>query len=87
MSELPSHGHGITLPDTDYAEHNEEARTVCAAYRAGRPSRVPVTLWADPRFFILDHQYNPGGAHLGSYAQPPHWAPPGPFPIPMKETI
>ena len=30
-----------------------------AAYRAGRPLRVPVTLCADTRFFILDDELNP----------------------------
>ena len=44
----------------DFTSHNEEAQTVWAAYRAGRPLRVPVTLCADTRFFILDDEFNPG---------------------------
>jgi len=44
----------------DFRAHNEEARAVWEAYRGGHPVRVPVTLWADPRFFILDEKYNPG---------------------------
>jgi hypothetical protein len=44
----------------DFAAHNEEARAVWAAYRAGAPVRVPVTLCTDTRFFILDDEFNPG---------------------------
>jgi hypothetical protein len=49
-----------TLPD--FTQHNEEAQAVWAAYRAGRPTRVPVTLWTDARFFLLDPSFNPGEA-------------------------
>ena len=48
------------MATSDFTSHNEEAQTVWAAYRAGRPVRVPVTLCADTRFFILDDQFNPG---------------------------
>jgi hypothetical protein len=44
----------------DFTSHNEEAQAVWAAYRAGRPLRVPVTLCADTRFFILNDELNPG---------------------------
>lgn len=44
----------------DFAPHNEEAQAIWAAYRAGRPLRVPVTLCADTRFFILNDELNPG---------------------------
>jgi hypothetical protein len=44
----------------DLASHNEEAQAVWVAYRAGRPLRVPVTLCADTRFFILNEELNPG---------------------------
>ncbi len=46
----------------DYTQHNEEAQAVWAAYRAGRPIRVPVTLWTDARYFLLDPAFNPGQA-------------------------
>jgi hypothetical protein len=46
----------------DFTQHNEEAQAVWAAYRAGRPTRVPVTLWTDARFFLLDPAFNPGEA-------------------------
>jgi Uroporphyrinogen decarboxylase (URO-D) len=49
-----------TLPD--FTQHNEEAQAVWAAYRAGHPNRVPVTLWTDARFFLLDPSFNPGEA-------------------------
>lgn len=45
---------------TDFQAHNEEAQAVWAAYRAGKPTRVPVTLWADARFFMLNEEINPG---------------------------
>ncbi len=46
----------------DFTQHNEEAQAVWAAYRAGQPIRVPVTLWSDARFFLMDDNFNPGGA-------------------------
>ncbi len=46
----------------DFTQHNEEAQAVWAAYRAGKPTRVPVTLWADARFYLLDDDFNPGEA-------------------------
>jgi hypothetical protein len=49
------------MATADFTSHNEEAQAVWAAYRAGRPLRVPVTLCADTRFFILDDEFNPGG--------------------------
>ena len=47
---------------TDFTQHNEEAQEVWASYRAGKPIRVPVTLWADARFYLLDDTFNPGEA-------------------------
>lgn len=44
----------------DFTAHNEEAQAVWATYKSGRPLRVPVTLCADTRFFILDNDFNPG---------------------------
>jgi hypothetical protein len=43
----------------DFSQHNEEAKMVWASYHAGKPIRVPVTLWTDARFFLLDDQFNP----------------------------
>lgn len=43
----------------DFSQHNEEARAVWEAYLAGNPIRVPVTLWADARYFLLDPTFNP----------------------------
>lgn len=47
---------------THFTQHNEEAQAVWAAYHAGQPIRVPVTLWTDARFFLLDQTFNPGEA-------------------------
>ncbi|HNB52473.1 MAG TPA: uroporphyrinogen decarboxylase family protein [Anaerolineales bacterium] len=45
----------------DFTQHNEEAQAVWDAYRAGKPTRVPVTLWADARYYLLNPDFNPGG--------------------------
>ena len=45
----------------DFIQHNEEAKAVWEAYHAGDPIRVPVTLWSDARYFLLDPAFNPGG--------------------------
>ena len=45
----------------DVTRHNEEAKAVWEAYHAGNPIRVPVTLWSDARYFLLDPAFNPGG--------------------------
>lgn len=45
----------------DFTQHNEEAKAVWEAYHAGNPIRVPVTLWSDARYFLLDPIFNPGG--------------------------
>jgi uroporphyrinogen-III decarboxylase len=44
----------------DFTRHNEESKAVWDAYRAGNPIRVPVTLWSDARYFLLDPAFNPG---------------------------
>jgi uroporphyrinogen-III decarboxylase len=43
----------------DIIQHNEEAKAVWDAYYAGNPIRVPVTLWADARYYLLDPAFNP----------------------------
>jgi len=48
------------MSTTEFARHNEEAQAVWAAYRAGHPTRVPVTLCTDTRFFVLNDEFNPG---------------------------
>jgi hypothetical protein len=48
------------MPAEDFARHNEEAQAVWAVYRAGHPSRVPVTLCTDTRFFVFNDELNPG---------------------------
>jgi uroporphyrinogen-III decarboxylase len=46
----------------DFTGHNQEAKAVWEAYHAGKPIRVPVTLWSDARYFLLDPTFNPGGS-------------------------
>ncbi len=46
------------MTPSETESHNEEARAVWEAYRAGDPIRPPVILETDTRFFILDDDFN-----------------------------
>lgn len=46
---------------TDVAEHNAEAKAVWEAYRAGKPTRVPVMVSTNERCTLKDPIYNPRG--------------------------
>lgn len=48
-----------SLGNSEFSRHNEEAKAVWEAYRSGKPIRVPVTLWSDARYFLLDPNFNP----------------------------
>jgi uroporphyrinogen-III decarboxylase len=48
------------MAEPDFTQHNEEVRAVWAAYRAGKPFRVPVIADADTRYFVLHDELNPG---------------------------
>ncbi len=45
----------------DYTRHNEEQAAVWAAYYAGTPTRVPMTIACTPRMVLLDPALNPRG--------------------------
>ncbi len=55
----------------DYAAHNEEVRAVWAAYRAGKPVRVPVIVECSPRFLLCDPHYNPDPRGFQKYIEDP----------------
>ncbi len=45
----------------NFAAHNDEVRQVWEAYRAGRPTRVPMILGVNPRYTTFGHPANPRG--------------------------
>lgn len=45
----------------DFTRHNEEQAAVWAAYYAGTPTRVPMTIACTPRMVLLDPALNPEG--------------------------
>ena len=51
---------GIEKP-MDFSAHNKETDALWAAYREGRPPRVPMVLGVNCRFTVLDPRYNPEG--------------------------
>jgi hypothetical protein len=58
-------------PAIDFQEHNAEVKRVWEAYHAGKPYRVPVTLGINPRFTLLNPQYNPEGITFEEYSSDP----------------
>ncbi|MHB9129617.1 MAG: uroporphyrinogen decarboxylase family protein [Armatimonadota bacterium] len=45
----------------DFAQHNAEQAAVWAAFHAGKPSRVPVSISCNPRMIVLDPALNTWG--------------------------
>jgi uroporphyrinogen-III decarboxylase len=57
----------VTVADLDFAAHNERSRAIWEAYRAGRPVRVPVTIYADARNWMRERDENVRGITLPDY--------------------
>lgn len=55
----------------DFQKHNEEVRHVWAAYRQGRPTRVPVIFGINPRFTMDLPEANPRGFTFEEYFHDP----------------
>jgi len=55
----------------DYTQHNEEVRQVWQAYREGHPIRVPMSLVAEMRWFLLDPELNQEGITWEAYLNHP----------------
>jgi hypothetical protein len=55
----------------DYTQHNEEVRQVWQAYREGHPIRVPMSLVAEMRWYLLDPQLNQEGITWEAYLNHP----------------
>lgn len=50
---------------------NEEKKAVWEAYRAGRPTSVPLTWGVNPRIILLDPALNPDGYTFNEYFTEP----------------
>lgn len=55
----------------DYSRHNEEVRQVWQAYREGKPTRVPMVLCTEMRWYLLDPQLNQEGIRWKTYLNDP----------------
>ncbi len=55
----------------DYTQHNEAVAQLWAAYRAGRPTCVPMLLCTEMRWFLLDPRLNPSGLTWQAYLSDP----------------
>ncbi len=57
--------------DIDFAAHNEEVKRVWDAYHAGRPTRVPVILGLNVRYYLFSPWLNPRGVSFEEYSEDP----------------
>lgn len=55
----------------NYADHNEEVRSVWAAYHGKEPFRVPMILGINPRYTMFGHEANPRGITFEQYFNDP----------------
>ncbi len=59
------------LAGMDFAAHNAEVVEVWKAYGAGRPSRTPIMLGTNTRYFMLDAHANDMGVGFEDYTNDP----------------
>lgn len=55
----------------DFTQHNEEVRQVWQAYREGKPTRVPMILCTEMRWYLLDPELNKDGTTWEEYLNDP----------------
>jgi hypothetical protein len=55
----------------DFTHHNEEVNQVWQSYREGKPTRVPMTLCTEMRWYLLDPDLNPEGISWKEYLNDP----------------
>ena len=67
----PGSVRGDRLADLDIARHNADVRAMWQAFNAGTPTRVPVILGTNTRFFMLDPAVNADGYDFRSYSEDP----------------
>lgn len=59
------------LHDFDFDRHNAEQRVVWEALRAGRPTRVPIVLGTNTRYFLFNAAANPAGMTFRQFSDNP----------------
>jgi hypothetical protein len=58
-------------PKIDFDAHNTEVGSLWASYAAGTPSRVPMILGANARYFLASPEANPEGLTFRQYSEDP----------------
>ncbi|HEY3281031.1 MAG TPA: uroporphyrinogen decarboxylase family protein [Armatimonadota bacterium] len=62
---------GDRLAGFPFDEHNQEVRAAWSAYNAGAPTRVPIVLGTNSRFFLFSSEANPEGIDFQRYSEDP----------------
>lgn len=55
----------------DFIRHNEEVEEAWESYRSGRPTRTPIFIGLNTRYFMLNPEANSKGAEFHTYAENP----------------
>jgi len=55
----------------NFKEHNREVKKLWDSFYAGTPERIPMTIGASPRFFLLNPAYNTKGVTFQEYFNDP----------------
>lgn len=72
MSSLPFGAEpGDRLAYMDFERHNADVRVTWDALNAGRPTRVPIILGTNARYFRRIHEANPTGMGFREYSENP----------------
>ena len=59
------------MTPSEFAKHNEQVKQVWEAFRAGKPTRVPVVFGVSENFVILDPALNEKSYTYRQYCQDP----------------
>ena len=59
------------LMGLDFPTHNAEVEQVWQAYRRGQPTRTPIIVGTNTRYFMFNHQANPQGITFKQYSEDP----------------
>jgi len=62
---------GDRLAGFDFAGHNAEVREMWDAFNSGRPTRIPIVLGTNTRYFMFNKQANPEGIDFRRYSEDP----------------
>ena len=59
------------LKDFDFASHNAETKAMWAGYHAGKPTRTPIFVGTNTRYFIFNKAANPDGIDFQRFSEDP----------------